>query len=58
MENIFSRRNFLKSAAISSTAAVLSGCTTASTPDGERDSFELNPNPLKLGVMTYNLAKD
>ncbi len=58
MKNYFSRRNFLKSAAISGTAVMLPGCTTASSPAGDNDSFQLNPNPLKLGVMTYNLAKD
>ena len=58
MKNYFSRRNFLKSAVISGTAVMLPGCTTTSSPAGDNDSFQLNPNPLKLGVMTYHLARD
>lgn len=58
MKNLFSRRNFLKTAALSTTAAIVPGCTGASSVKEEKDGFSLNENPLKLGVMTYTLAKD
>lgn len=57
MENNFSRRNFLKTAAITGTAVAIPGCVSASSPTPEEESFKLNENPLKLGVMTYNIAK-
>ena len=56
MKNNFSRRNFLKTAALSSTAVAIPGCVNA-TPAHEDNSFKLNENPLKIGVMTYNIAK-
>ena len=45
-----SRRNFLKSTALTSTVALAAGCQAQ--PDQE-----LNKEPLKLGLMSYNLAK-
>ncbi len=58
MKNLFSRRNFLKTAAISGAAAALPG-SAAAAPSILRDqSFKLNANPLKLGIMTYTIAKD
>lgn len=58
MKNQFSRRNFLKTAAISGTAIMVPGYSAFSSPAGEKDSFTLNPNPLKIGIMTYTIAKD
>lgn len=58
MKNIFSRRNFLKTAALSGTVAAIPGCTNVAKPIEEDTSFKLNENPLKIGVMTYNIAKD
>jgi sugar phosphate isomerase/epimerase len=58
MRNIFSRRNFIRTAALTGTAMAMPG-NLNSTPLSARDkTFKLNENPLKLGVMTYNLAKD
>ena len=59
MNNSTTRRNFLKTAALSGAAAtVMPGCVSESPSKEEADEFKLNPNPLKLGVMTYTLAKD
>ena len=58
MKNLFSRRNFLKTAAISGTAAALPGSVVAAPLSLKDDSFELNENPLKLGIMTYTIAKE
>jgi sugar phosphate isomerase/epimerase len=51
MENHYSRRNFLKTAAISGAAVAIPGTISASSK--KNDSFTLNKNPLKLGLMTY-----
>jgi len=58
MKNIFSRRNFIRTAALSGSALALPGNLTGTTPSLKADSFRLNEHPLKLGVMTYTLAKD
>ncbi len=57
MNNNFSRRNFLKTAAITGTAAAIPGCVSAASPDSEVGTIKLNENPLKLGLMTYNMGK-
>ena len=45
------RRTFVKTAAVSASAAMLPGCTPAKkTADPIK--------PLKLGLMSYNLAKE
>ena len=58
MKNIFSRRNFIRTAALTGTAMAMPGNlkSTSTSPEGE--NFRLNRNPLKLGVMTYTMAKD
>ena len=56
MKNYFSRRSFLKTTALSSTAAIIPGCAGASSDNKEKAAFSLNKDPLKLGVMTYTLA--
>jgi len=58
MKQLFSRRNFLRTAAISGTVASLPGCQIAAPPSQEDESFKLNENPLKLGIMTYTIAKE
>jgi sugar phosphate isomerase/epimerase len=57
MNNRFSRRNFLQTAAITATAAVIPGISSASEPK-KSDLISLNQDPLKIGIMTYNIAKD
>jgi sugar phosphate isomerase/epimerase len=52
----FSRKDFLKTAAVSATAAILPGVSVAAEKQDKAPS--LNPNPLKLGLMTYNIGKD
>ena len=58
MKNIFSRRNFLRTAAISGTAIAMPGKLGGASPSHKDDSFKLNENPLKLGVMTYTIARE
>lgn len=53
-----SRRDFFKAAAITSSAAFVSGCSTSSAQAMPAQTFKLNKNPLKLGLMSYTLAKD
>ena len=58
MKNIFSRRNFIRTAALSGTALAVPVQINAASPVLRKDSMKLNENPLKLGVMTYTLAKE
>lgn len=58
MKNRYSRRNFLQTAAISATAGLIPGIASASETGMENNSLALNKNPLKIGIMTYNIAKD
>lgn len=53
-----SRRNFLKTAALSGTAVALPGSVSAASLSPKGDTFKLNENPLKLGIMTYTIAKE
>lgn len=53
-----SRKDFIKAAAITATAAVLTAYTVAAEKIEDENGFHLNPNPLKLGLMTYNIGKD
>ncbi len=57
MNNRFSRRNFLQTAAISATAAMIPGISEASESE-KKGLISLNKDPLKIGIMTYNIAKD
>ena len=57
MKNIFSRRNFIRTAALSGTALAVPGNISAASPSSRGESFTLNENPLKLGLMTYTMAK-
>jgi sugar phosphate isomerase/epimerase len=58
MKNHFSRRSFLQTSAISASALMLPGVAMASEAGKKPDKIELNPNPLKIGLMTYTLGKD
>ena len=58
MKNNFSRRIFLQTAAVSATAAMIPGIAGAFETEKESSPVSLNKNPLKIGTMTYNLAKD
>jgi len=56
MKNHLSRRNFLQTAALTTTAAMLPSCTSKPAKGEEKNAFTLNPNPLKIGLMTYMLG--
>ena len=59
MKSNFSRRNFLQTSAISATALMLPFSGKSSVEEmKQKDSITLNKNPLKIGLMTYNLGKD
>ncbi|HBL77169.1 MAG TPA: xylose isomerase [Prolixibacteraceae bacterium] len=58
MNKHFSRRNFLQTAAISTTAAILPGCAGVANGHNKDKTLLVNQNPLKIGIMTYTLAKD
>jgi len=57
MKKTFTRRNFVRTTALTSTGALLAGCSTQQKEDVADEWFEINKNPLKLGVMTYTLAE-
>src|SRR5687768_2925948 len=50
------RRNFLKTAALAS--ATLAVGTTARAAAAKPETFVKSPPKMKLGTVTYNLAKD
>jgi sugar phosphate isomerase/epimerase len=52
------RRNFIKTAALSTTAAMLPLAAQSAVEQQKSKPFVLNPNPLKIGIMTYTIAKD
>jgi sugar phosphate isomerase/epimerase len=52
------RRNFIKTAALSTTAAMVPLAAQSSAEKQKSKPFIPNPTPLKIGVMTYTLAKD
>lgn len=56
MKSVFTRRNFLSTAAASTVAMALPGCNPAAGNQKEGKSIELNKNPLKLGLMTYMIG--
>ncbi|MGV8095455.1 MAG: sugar phosphate isomerase/epimerase family protein [Mangrovibacterium sp.] len=58
MKNLFSRRNFLQSAAITTTTAMIPGVAGAMDMEKSNRPVAFNKNPLKIGIMTYNLAKN
>jgi sugar phosphate isomerase/epimerase len=58
MKNDLSRRNFLKTAALTTTVAMVPIAAHSATNAEQVKPFPLNPKPLKIGVMTYEIAKD
>ena len=52
------RRNFLKTAALSTTAAMVPFAASTAAEQQKSKPVVLNTNPLKIGVMTYTIAKD
>jgi len=58
MSEHFSRRKFLQTAAVSTSAVMLPGIGMASETQKKETATTLNKNPLKLGLMSYTTAKD
>ena len=58
MKKHFSRRNFLQTAALSASAVMLPAYALASEQQKKGNVIILNKNPLKLGLMSYTIAKD
>jgi sugar phosphate isomerase/epimerase len=58
MKNDFSRRLFIQSTAVAATGVIVPGFAQSCDADNRSTKIELNENPLKLGLMTYNLGKD
>lgn len=55
----FTRNEFLKTAGLSLTGALLPGYSTkAENSKFSHQNPSANPKPLKLGLMTYNIGKD
>jgi sugar phosphate isomerase/epimerase len=52
------RRNFIKTAALSTTVAMVPVVAQSSVGQQKGKPFVLNTNPLKIGIMTYTIAKD
>jgi sugar phosphate isomerase/epimerase len=52
------RRNFIKTAALTTTAAIVPMGVKSAIDQNKSKPVTLNPNPLKIGVMTYTIAKD
>jgi len=53
MSTNYSRRGFITSAAATTAALALPGFAASPDVQKESDTFILNKNPLKLGLMTY-----
>lgn len=58
MKNDFSRRLFIQSTAVAATGVIVPGFAQSCEAGTRSTKIELNKNPLKLGLMTYNLGKD
>lgn len=56
MNKNFSRRNFLKTAAVSAPVVMLPALALGAEKQVKGNAFTLNKNPLKLGLMTYRLG--
>ncbi len=52
------RRNFVKTAALTTTAAMIPFAAHSSKQQKKDSPVLLNTKPLKIGVMTYTIAKD
>lgn len=59
MKNDFSRRMFLQTSAISTSAMMFPVIDQSAVKEKIlNNSIKLNENPLKIGLMTYTLGKD
>ena len=58
MKKYVSRRSFLKTTAISASAAMVPSYIMAGSKQEENTNKTINKNPLRLGLMTYTLARD
>jgi len=56
MKNHFSRRTFLQTTALSASAVVLPSFALTEAKQKKNTVITLNKNPLKLGLMTYQLG--
>lgn len=52
------RRNFIKVAGLTLGTAGLLGRTSSTAATSTQPSFVLQPSQMKLGIVTYNIAKD
>ena len=52
------RRDFLKAAGLTLGAAGFLGRSTLAAESSRPSSFILHPSKMKLGIVTYNIAKD
>ncbi len=52
------RRNFIKTAAITTAATVVPVGAGSLAESLQQKQLALNPNPLKIGIMTYTIAQD
>jgi sugar phosphate isomerase/epimerase len=52
------RRFFIKTAAVSTTASIVPLSVYSAVNSNKTQPWTLNPNPLKIGVMTYTIARD
>jgi len=52
------RGSFIRTTILSAAAAMVPGTARAEKDDMPLQSFSLNPDPLKIGIMTYTMAKD
>ena len=58
MKKQFSRRNFLQTAAISVSGSMIPGYMLVAVRQKNTNALILNKNPLKIGLMTYNMGKN
>ena len=56
MKKDFSRRNFIRTAAVTATVAMLPSLDLAAAKPKKTTEIALNKSPLKLGLMTYRVA--
>ena len=52
------RRDFIKTTSLTTTAAMVPIAAHAALEEQKRNPFILNADPLKIGIMTYTIAKD
>jgi len=52
------RADFIRNSVITAAASVVPATLMAEKNPEQKESFTINRNPLKIGVMTYTIAKD